>query len=140
MAKKEVKKIKEQKVTLNDIHEKVVVVVGTTDLILSQQNEISKKSNVLSDKHNELLEELKLEIKHGNESRVQQTTVLSQMTQVLGKSTDNNTAERISRGDNSLKAIAVIALVILVGLLLVSGVIVVQDLKDIKEVLPVVIG
>lgn len=138
MAKKDIAKVKEEKVTLSDIHEKVVIVVGTTNLILSQQNEISKATNVISNKHNELLEELKNEIKHGNESRVQQTTVLSQMTAVLGKSTDNNTAERLSQNDKGLKMIGLIALVIIVGLLLVSGVIVIQDLKEIKEILPVI--
>jgi len=122
-----------------------VIVVNTTDLILSQQNEISKISNTLSNKHNELLEELKIEIKHGNESRSkqnesinEQTKVLSQMTQVLGKVTESNTSERISQNDKGLKMIGIIALVVVVALLLISGVIVIQDLRDIKEILPII--
>lgn len=145
MVKREIKKIKEQKVTLNDIHEKVVIVVGTTDLILSQQNELSKVSNTLSTKHNELLEELKIEIKHGNESRSkqnesinEQTKVLSQMTQVLGKATENNTNERIAQNDKGFKILLIIFLAIVIGLLLLSGVIVWQDVKEIKEILPII--
>lgn len=138
--KKKAKEVKEQKVTLDDIHEKVIIVVDNTSLMLSQQNEISKAGNIISDKHNELLQELKVEIQHGNESRTkqnesinEQTKVLSLMTGVLGKVTENNTSERLAQNSSNSKSLLYVFILAIGAMLLIANIITIQDVKELKK-------
>ena len=125
-----------RKVSLIDIHDTTIAILGTTDTILAQQTEISRQGNQISEKNNELLSELSSEIKHGNESRGKQTEVLNAMISLLSSATRNNSDQAILQSNNGIKILFVIAMVTVVALMLICGVIIWQDLKDIKEVLP----